>query len=287
MQNEHTLRKIVADLTKRDPEAIHAGLVLDNAGLRGSLKRALLDSQIQRGLGMTSPSIYSASSYGQLEAALLGKESSQDMTLPAPAPAIPPPASEPAASDANLTGIPAGFSVACGVDIEEAHNLPEAADYWEHDFYSTSFSSEEIAYCLLQSDPRVHFAARWAAKEALRKCDPAFLKTELKSVSLMHRKDGSTYLARQTSGTREPLPHAVSISHTDSYAVATVMRVASEPASQAEPPASEPVPAPEVPVPVLDHPAEPEPKRRRLFLAVTALAGGGSALWFLFHYLAA
>ena len=52
--------------------------------------------------------------------------------------------------------------------------MPVTDDYWEHEFYKESFSKDEIAYCVLQENPRMHFAARWCAKEALVKCDPAF-----------------------------------------------------------------------------------------------------------------
>jgi holo-[acyl-carrier protein] synthase len=284
MENNQTLRKIVAELTKRSPDEIHSGLVLDDVGLRGSLKRALLDATIQRAIGKTDPAVYSVGSYGELEAALLGKASSQAMPLPAPESASPAPAASTASPIANSTALPPGVSVACGVDIEEVRNLPETPDYWEHDFYRQSFSMEEIAYCLLKSDPRVHFAARWAAKEALKKCDPAFLNAELKSLSLVHRPDGSTYLARQAKRVREPLPHAVSISHTDSYAVATVMRVQSSlPISAGEIEETAPVVEPDATLSIAETPPAPESKRTRVLLAVAALAGAGSALWFLFQ----
>ena len=62
--------------------------------------------------------------------------------------------------------------LACGIDIERVDAMPVTDDYWEHEFYKESFSKDEIAYCLLQENPRMHFAARWCAKEALVKCDP-------------------------------------------------------------------------------------------------------------------
>jgi holo-[acyl-carrier protein] synthase len=280
MGNDQTLRKTVAELTKRSPEEIHAGLVLDDLGLRGSLKRALLDATIQRALGQTDPAVYSVGTYGELQAALLGKEDNHQAPLPAQEPALPAAAASP---PQIANALPPGVSVACGVDIEEVGSLPEALDYWEHAFYSTSFSPEEVAYCLLKSEPRIHFAARWAAKEALKKCDPAFLNTELTSLSLVHRVDGSTFLARQGNGRWEPLPHAVSISHTDSYAVATVMRVQSPPASSGELRASEPAAQPEAQAPVTQLAPQPGSKSRRLLLAVTALAASASALWYLFQ----
>jgi 4'-phosphopantetheinyl transferase superfamily len=65
-------------------------------------------------------------------------------------------------------------SITCGVDIEMVVSLPVVADYWSDAFYCATFTPAEIAYCLLQDQPLVHFAAHWCAKEALKKCDPAY-----------------------------------------------------------------------------------------------------------------
>jgi phosphopantetheinyl transferase (holo-ACP synthase) len=102
-------------------------------------------------------------------------------------------------------------------------NLPAVLDYWEDPFYTTHFAPAEIAYCSLQSSPKIHFAARWSAKEALMKCDNAFLGEPMNTLELCRAADGQVSLARHRDGTVEALPHAVSISHSDTFAVAIVV----------------------------------------------------------------
>ena len=82
-------------------------------------------------------------------------------------------ASKPAVAVSEITLCSGVDDLACGIDIERVDAMPVTDDYWEHEFYKESFSKDEIAYCLLQENPRMHFAARWCAKEALVKCDPA------------------------------------------------------------------------------------------------------------------
>ena len=72
----------------------------------------------------------------------------------------------------KAAGAAGGLQV--GLDVEDIRLLPQAKDYWEHEFYSGSFAKSEIAYAVLQAEPRTHFAGFWCAKEALRKCDPGF-----------------------------------------------------------------------------------------------------------------
>jgi phosphopantetheine--protein transferase-like protein len=110
-----------------------------------------------------------------------------------------------------------------GLDVEEIGALPAAVDYWEHEFYRESFSRSEIAYAVLQPEPRIHFAGFWCAKEALRKCDPGFAGAEPKLTAVAHDPNGRPYLTLISEGDPERLPHAVSISHTSDVATAVVV----------------------------------------------------------------
>lgn len=113
-------------------------------------------------------------------------------------------------------------ALSIGVDIEMISALPEAADPWENDFYTTTFTASEIAACLLRETPRVHFAGTWCAKEALRKSNPAFAGLASQSIRLDHTATGSPFLQVLQRGEWQRLPCAVSISHTDSIAAAVV-----------------------------------------------------------------
>jgi len=143
------------------------------------------------------------------------------------------PVAVPRATQATGNGGWAGLQV--GLDVEDIRSLPVAADYWEHEFYSATFARSEIAYAVLQAEPRTHFAGFWCAKEALRKCDGWFVATELNQLAVAHDIDGRPYLTMATGDGPERLPHAVSISHTAEVATAVVVAQTALPKAPAQP----------------------------------------------------
>ena len=167
--------------------------------------------------------VYSVQTYGELENAVLGTSSSSDesnssdsnvsTTMISKASVMPP---------VNLIGSTSALS--CGIDVEMVENFPKVDDYWKESFYTNSFSAVEIAYCLLQENPPMHFAARWCAKEALKKCEPSYMHEEMKKIELMASGDGSPILRYYRNGHPIVLPVAVSISHTTQIAVAVVCK---------------------------------------------------------------
>jgi phosphopantetheine--protein transferase-like protein len=110
-----------------------------------------------------------------------------------------------------------------GLDVEDIRSLPVASDYWEHEFYRGTFAKSEIAYAVLQVEPKVHFAGFWCAKEALRKCDSSFAATSLDEIAVAHDPEGRPYLTLAGEAGPERLPHALSISHTTEVATAVVV----------------------------------------------------------------
>ena len=119
----------------------------------------------------------------------------------------------------------AAGAVRCGIDIELIDHLPRVADCWEDPFYRDHFAPAEIAYCQLQETPALHFAARWCAKEALKKCDGAFLPTAMKDIEVVADGTGSPFLVHHAGNGTRRLPHAVSLSHTMHAAVAVVVSI--------------------------------------------------------------
>lgn len=206
------LRAAVATLLDAAPDAITDATPLEQGRLRGSIGRAALDAVVRRETGVGHAAAYTASTFGELLAAL-GRPAGAVPAVVAPGPSGP----------------------ACGIDLELVEHLPMAADYWAEPFYAANFTPAEIAYCVMQPDPRPHFAARWCAKEALKKCDNRFLNTAMNQLELS--SDGPPVLRHDS----RPLPYAVSVSHTPLAAVAAVVAVPSavvpaEPAREAEPP---------------------------------------------------
>jgi phosphopantetheine--protein transferase-like protein len=201
------LREVVAGLCKCAPESIQADSSLDVPALRGSLKKAVLIASIRRHLGKDCMAAASAKTFAELEALVEGKAQPSPSAPEAKA-ALP--------ADAKVS---APFRAACGIDLEPVASLPETSDYAGHGFYQENFSPEEIAYCSRQAKPREHFAARWCAKEALKKCDPAFRDARSCELELVRSESG--VVSFRCRG--KALPHAVSISHTAETAAAMVV----------------------------------------------------------------
>jgi phosphopantetheinyl transferase (holo-ACP synthase) len=125
-----------------------------------------------------------------------------------------------------------------GLDVQEIGALPLADDYWDHEFYKENFDKSEIAYAVVKPEPRIHLAGFWCAKEALRKCDPAFALTSFASTAVMHDADGKPWLLSVTPTARVRLPHALSVSHSGPIASAVVVTGSARPV-----PPSPPLPA--------------------------------------------
>ncbi|HTC00741.1 MAG TPA: hypothetical protein VK705_08665, partial [Ferruginibacter sp.] len=51
-----------------------------------------------------------------------------------------------------------------GLDVEEINAMPQVNDFREDEFYKMNFTSEEIAYCILQPNSLSSFAGLFAAK---------------------------------------------------------------------------------------------------------------------------
>jgi phosphopantetheine--protein transferase-like protein len=182
------------------------------ATLNTSLGSARIRLGLKR-LGLTAPAT-PAATFGGLVAAVTGES----------APATPSKPVAPGRTSQAPVALNGGFGgLQVGLDVEEIRSLPVAVDYWEHEFYQGTFARSEIAYAVLQAEPRTHFAGFWCAKEALRKCDALFAGCNLNELAVAHDVDGRPYLTRVTVDGPERLQHAVSISHTAEVATAVVV----------------------------------------------------------------
>jgi phosphopantetheinyl transferase (holo-ACP synthase) len=228
MEPQNSLREVVAQFFDTDPARISPDFPLTGKRMQGSLARARLDAAIRRTVGLQIPGVYSAQSYGELETAIMGSSESV-------APSTPPAPNRLIDSIVRQLDTSSDLPVSCGIDVEMVDSLPIAKDFWEDEFYKGSFTPVEIAYCLMQENPVIHFAARWCAKEALRKCDPEYIAVEMSEIELVVAKSSGPYLGRYSHGQVSRLPHAVSVSHTSSVAVAIVIKVAEQVARSAPP----------------------------------------------------
>jgi phosphopantetheine--protein transferase-like protein len=239
------LRQTVADFFETSAENVSADFPLAGPRLKSSMSRAMLDGAIRRRVGIKSRAVYTAKTFGDLETALLGSDAIASASnvvesngrrdgASVDADGRKPVAHDPIRRDAvglNPVGLVAKRTVgatnpvSCGVDIERIDNLPRATDYREHDFYASHFTPAEIAYCVSQPIPMQHFAARWAAKEALAKCDATWLDADMNTVEIRIDGDGRPSLYDISGSSATPLSASVSLSHTDELAIALVVRL--------------------------------------------------------------
>jgi phosphopantetheinyl transferase (holo-ACP synthase) len=218
MSTVNELRNTIADFFEVPESQIGPSFSLRSRS--ESIARAALDAAIRHRVGRVCRSVYSATTYGEIEAELFADEST---AVSAPASRVDASASR--SSVPRTTSTMVGGAVSCGIDIELVESMPSVDDYWEAAFYRTNFAPAEIAYCLRQVAPAVHLAARWCVKEALKKCDPTFYAEEMCRIELVADGSGAPYLVYGFDGKTRRLPHAVSLSHTPHTAVAVVMKV--------------------------------------------------------------
>lgn len=65
--------------------------------------------------------------------------------------------------------LPDGVGFQVGVDIAEVERIAASLEKFGDRFKRKNFSAEEIAYCDAKREPAMHYAGRWAAKEAFLK----------------------------------------------------------------------------------------------------------------------
>ena len=213
------LKETISKFFQVDPDQIQSDFVFSARRLSGSLARAQLDAAIRHHVGVKCPAVYSAKTYGELEQAVLGTSS----PIAVPTNSSLATSEQSAGMEASLSngGLPRGIS--CGIDLEMVENFPECEDYWKDLFYSSSFTSLEIAYCLLRDHPRMHFAGRWCAKEALKKCQPNLMQEEMGHLEVVSNQEAPPFLRHYVNGEPISLPFALSISHTPLFAIAIVI----------------------------------------------------------------
>ncbi len=108
--------------------------------------------------------------------------------------------------------MPAQRIVGIGIDIEKIQRFRDIP--FEDAFYKKYFTAQEIEYCVNTADPAPHFAARFAAKEAVIKAWPEPIGTD--RIEIFNAENGAPSVRRIEEGTDILL----SLSHDEAEAVA-------------------------------------------------------------------
>ncbi len=132
----------------------------------------------------------------------------------------------------NIVLPPGGVLIGLGCDIIEVERIRSALEKHGDRFLKRVFTDEEQAYCNSVKYGHKHYAARWAAKEAVSKAFTTGIGPHLDwtSVSVYH---GSRHepLARLDSKAQALLEQVgathvwLSLSHVDSHAMAVAALV--------------------------------------------------------------
>jgi holo-[acyl-carrier protein] synthase len=256
--DENTLRQLVAQFWQLDPAAVAEDLAFNEATIRtmSSIRFYRFVAAVEGNLGVRLSDPAAITTYGALRRAV-GLGAAESVPAPVtnghvalapralqsavatPAPDAPAPAAAVhdlgvaptavaltavAPTAVALTAVAPPFSL--GHDMEEVANLPEVAgDYAAHPFYANAFTRGEITWCAQFADPRPHFAVRFCAKEALRKCGDLFLGVPFGAMEIVNDAAGKPNLVVHDDRVRGALEGAaihVSLTHTERTASAVV-----------------------------------------------------------------
>ncbi|MDR0307778.1 MAG: holo-ACP synthase [Chitinispirillales bacterium] len=118
-----------------------------------------------------------------------------------------------------------------GIDIVEIARISRMADKYGRQFLQKIYTAAEIDFCLAKALPGVHFAGRWAVKEAFYKALPQNIQpfSSWKSIQVLSGERGKPYVDVCERKLQNALYEAcissihMSISHERSHCAAVVM----------------------------------------------------------------
>ena len=114
---------------------------------------------------------------------------------------------------------------AVGIDIVEIYRIQQSIDRFGDRFLQRIFTDKEIEYCHGKSKAAQHYAARFAAKEAVYKAARSIEFISMKQIEIERKPSGEPTVKINDSEEFTGDEFVVSISHCDSYAVAVCQRV--------------------------------------------------------------
>ncbi|HPC73679.1 MAG TPA: holo-ACP synthase [Syntrophales bacterium] len=115
-----------------------------------------------------------------------------------------------------------------GIDLVEIPRLERALRRWGERFEKRVFSEREIVYCRRHARPHVHYAGRFAAKEAFIKALGGSRGLAMRDIEILNDADGKpgfdlSGTVRRALEERGVLRVCLSLTHTDHQASALVV----------------------------------------------------------------
>ncbi len=134
--------------------------------------------------------------------------------------------------NSDLTLPPGGILVGLGADLIEVERVRGVVERQGRRFLDRVFTAEEQAYCAGKAHPHKHYAARFAAKEAVSKCFGTGIGAELGWLSVsVHHGERQQPLVRLDERGRALLRRVgatdvhLTLSHTETMALAVAALV--------------------------------------------------------------
>jgi holo-[acyl-carrier protein] synthase len=111
-----------------------------------------------------------------------------------------------------------------GIDIIDIKRIKKIIKRYGDRFYTRILTEKEIEYCKSFSKPDLHFAGRFASKEAYSKSIGTGVSKDFrwKDIEILNDKRGKPYINHRVDNEYSKYKFEVSISHTDEYACAVV-----------------------------------------------------------------
>lgn len=111
-----------------------------------------------------------------------------------------------------------------GIDIIDIKRIKRLIEEYGERFFQRILTEKEIAYCKTFSKPELHFAGRFASKEAYSKAIGTGISRDFKwkDIEILNDERGKPYIVHLAENDFSNYKYHISISHTDEYACAVV-----------------------------------------------------------------
>src|SRR5437667_1973282 len=112
-----------------------------------------------------------------------------------------------------------------GIDIIEVKRIKNLMEKYGDKFFHRILTDNEISYCKSFANPEVHFAGRFASKEAYSKAIGTGVSKDFrwKDIEILNDALGKPYIKHLKENDYSKLHYEVSISHTKDYGCAVVI----------------------------------------------------------------
>ena len=122
------------------------------------------------------------------------------------------------------------MKISCGTDIIEIKRIKESIEELGDKFLNHVYTDKEIKYCESKKSQKYqHYAARFAAKEAVFKAISGRLKNKYaigwKNIEVINDDNGTPYIYFLDTEIKEIEEIDISISHCKAYATANVVAI--------------------------------------------------------------